>query len=126
MRRSTLARPLSTHQTGEICLDLLKTAWSPIWTLASACSAIHQLLATPEPSSPLNVDAGQSHLFLLRDMPVTDCLPTADLDLILVPTHSQPAPMRGHGRVREHGADVGSLERARREAHELRTRMTRQ
>lgn len=62
---STLSLPLPAcshsptfpSQTGEICLDLLKTAWSPIWTLSTACAAVQQLLATPEPSSPLNVDA---------------------------------------------------------------------
>lgn len=31
-------------QTGEICLDLFKSAWSPTWTLQSACIAIIVLL----------------------------------------------------------------------------------
>ncbi|KDE03638.1 hypothetical protein MVLG_05888 [Microbotryum lychnidis-dioicae p1A1 Lamole] len=44
-------------KTGEICLDVLKTEWSPVWTLTSACLAVQALLAVPEPSSPLNVDA---------------------------------------------------------------------
>ncbi|KAJ3189918.1 hypothetical protein HDU85_000204 [Gaertneriomyces sp. JEL0708] len=44
-------------KTGEICLDLLKTAWSPAWTLQSACIAIAALLTSPEPDSPLNCDA---------------------------------------------------------------------
>jgi peroxin-4 len=47
------------HQSGEICLDLLKIAWSAIFTLQSVCRAIITLLATPEPDSPLNCDCGE-------------------------------------------------------------------
>ncbi|SCV67291.1 BQ2448_5937 [Microbotryum intermedium] len=57
----SFARPVfhpNVHlKTGEICLDVLKNEWSPVWTLASACLAVQALLAAPEPSSPLNVDA---------------------------------------------------------------------
>lgn len=49
------ARRLS-DQTGEICLDLLKTSWSPAYTITQTLSSIHQLLTDPEPDSPLNVD----------------------------------------------------------------------
>jgi len=46
------------YKTGEICLDLLKDAWTPAFTLQSVCRAIIMLLAHPEPDSPLNCDCG--------------------------------------------------------------------
>ncbi|KAJ2466014.1 E2 ubiquitin-protein ligase peroxin 4, partial [Coemansia sp. RSA 2322] len=52
-----VCHPNVHFETGEICLDILKTQWSPAWTLSSTCLAIQVLLANPEPSSPLNCDA---------------------------------------------------------------------
>jgi ubiquitin-protein ligase len=43
-----------------VCLDILKTAWTPAWTLQSVCRAIIALLSNPEADSPLNCDAGDS------------------------------------------------------------------
>ena len=40
-----------------MCLDLLKQNWSAAYTLTKTLTAIHSLLTSPEPDSPLNVDA---------------------------------------------------------------------
>jgi peroxin-4 len=45
-------------KSGEVCLDILKTAWTPAWTLQSVCRAIIALLSNAEADSPLNCDAG--------------------------------------------------------------------
>jgi peroxin-4 len=45
-------------KTGEICLDILKTAWTPAWTLTAVCRAIIALLHDYVADSPLNCDAG--------------------------------------------------------------------
>ncbi|ORX56765.1 ubiquitin-conjugating enzyme [Hesseltinella vesiculosa] len=54
---TTVCHPNVHIKTGEICLDILKTDWSPAWTLKSAVLAISLLLSNPEPNSPLNCDA---------------------------------------------------------------------
>ncbi|KAI5866894.1 ubiquitin-conjugating enzyme/RWD-like protein [Durotheca rogersii] len=41
---------------GEICLDLLKDAWTPAYSVLECVRAVRMLLACPETDSPLNVD----------------------------------------------------------------------
>lgn len=43
-------------EKGDICLDLLKDAWTPAYTLKMTVEAIWQMLAAPGIDSPLNVD----------------------------------------------------------------------
>ncbi|KAF1350705.1 putative ubiquitin conjugating enzyme [Delphinella strobiligena] len=54
-----ICHPNVHFKTGEICLDLLKTAWSPAYTIASTLNSVQQLLTSAEPDSPLNIDIAQ-------------------------------------------------------------------
>ncbi|KAE9988030.1 hypothetical protein EG327_003554 [Venturia inaequalis] len=51
-----ICHPNIHFKTGEICLDLLKSSWSPAYTISSTLTAIQQLLESGEPDSPLNID----------------------------------------------------------------------
>lgn len=63
---------LTVLQTGEICLDLFKSSWTPMYTIATTLNSVHMLLTTPEPDSPLNVDIAQ--LYRQGDLVGADAL----------------------------------------------------
>merc|ERR1712113_349407 len=44
--------PNVSSQTGAICLDILKTEWSPALTIRTALLSLQALLSTPEPDDP--------------------------------------------------------------------------
>ncbi|KAH7329293.1 ubiquitin-conjugating enzyme/RWD-like protein [Stachybotrys elegans] len=58
MRFATpVVHPNIALDSGEICLDLLKEAWTPAYSVLECVRAVRMLLSCPEVDSPLNVDA---------------------------------------------------------------------
>ena len=63
---------------GEICIDLLKDAWSPAFTISSVLLSIRLLLNDPNPDDPLSLDAAnlyknnkEEYLKIARDWTTT-------------------------------------------------------
>lgn len=56
--KTRIFHPNVHFDTGEICLDVLKSDWCPAWNLEAICRAITALLSSPNADSPLNCDAG--------------------------------------------------------------------
>jgi peroxin-4 len=54
--RTPVVHPNIALQSGEICLDLLKDAWTPAYSVLECVRAVRMLLSCPETDSPLNVD----------------------------------------------------------------------
>lgn len=53
---TSIVHPNIALDTGEICLDLLKDAWTPTYSVLECVKAVRMLLSYPATDSPLNVD----------------------------------------------------------------------
>lgn len=85
-----ICHPNINFNTGEICLDILKSQWSPAWTIQSACTAVRELLVSPEPDSPLNIDA--ANLLRCKDIQGYESLIRLYVDMYAL-------PVVGHAKV---------------------------
>lgn len=52
-------------KSGEVCLDIIKNSWKPVFNLVVLLDCLRDLLSHPNADSPLNCDAGML-FFLLR------------------------------------------------------------
>lgn len=53
--------PNVSSQTGAICLDILKTEWSPALTIRTALLSLQALLSTPEPDDPQDAQVAKQY-----------------------------------------------------------------
>ncbi|GEM10216.1 ubiquitin-conjugating enzyme [Rhodotorula toruloides] len=54
--RTKVYHPNISSATGYICLDILKTSWSPVFTLRTCLVSLQSLLSTPEPNDPQDAE----------------------------------------------------------------------
>lgn len=57
-----LFHPNVSSQTGAICLDILKNAWTPVYTIKSILISLQQLLDSPNPSDPQDAEVAAVYL----------------------------------------------------------------
>ena len=54
--------PNVSSQSGAICLDILKDAWSPVLTLKSTLISLQSLLCSPEPNDPQDAEVAKHYM----------------------------------------------------------------
>lgn len=54
--------PNISSVTGAICLDILKDAWTPVFTLKSSLISLQSLLQSPEPNDPQDAEVAKHYL----------------------------------------------------------------
>ncbi|MBW0565305.1 hypothetical protein O181_105020 [Austropuccinia psidii MF-1] len=54
--------PNISSQSGAICLDILKDAWSPVLTLKTTLVSLQSLLCSPEPNDPQDAEVAKVYL----------------------------------------------------------------
>lgn len=54
--------PNISSQTGAICLDILKDAWTPILTLKNSLISLQSLLQSPEPTDPQDAQVAKIYM----------------------------------------------------------------
>lgn len=54
--------PNISSVTGAICLDILKDAWTPVFTLKSSLISLQSLLQSPEPNDPQDAEVAKHYI----------------------------------------------------------------
>ena len=59
--RTKIFHPNIHPNSGEVCLDIIKNRWKPVFNLAILLDSLRNLLSFPNADSPLNCDAGMDN-----------------------------------------------------------------
>ncbi|GMI50535.1 hypothetical protein ScalyP_jg4246 [Parmales sp. scaly parma] len=60
--KTKIWHPNISSQTGAICLDILKDAWSPALTIKTALISLQALLCNPEPTDPQDAQVAEMYI----------------------------------------------------------------